>query len=66
MLVVSMNSVQKSQMRRKSMLGTVIFALGIMAVIASVATGSLWLVGAAVTVFVAGVVLLYQVGKSLS
>ena len=66
MLVVPMNSVQKRQTRRKSMLGTVIFALGIMAVIASVATGFVWLVGAAVIVFVAGVVLLYQVGKSLS
>ena len=48
------------------MLGTVIFELGMMAVIASVTTGSVWLVGAAVIVFVAGVVLLYQVGKSLS
>jgi len=61
-----MNSVQKRQTRRKSMLGTVLFALGIMAVIASVATGSVWLVGAAGIFLVAGVVLLCQVGRSLS
>lgn len=66
MLVMPMNSVQKRQTRRKSMLGTVIFALGIVAVIASVAAGSVWLAGAAVIVSAAGVVLLYQVGKSLS
>ena len=65
MLVVPMNSVQKRQTRRKSMLGTVLFALGIMAVIASVTTGSVWLVGAAAILLVPGVMLLYQVGKSL-
>jgi hypothetical protein len=47
------------------MLGTVIFALGIMTVVASVATGSVWLAGAAVILLVPGVMLLYQVGKSL-
>ena len=61
-----MNSDQKSQMRRKSMYGTALFALGIMAAIASVVTGSVWLVGAAVAFLLLGLVLLYQVGKSLS
>ena len=60
-----MNSVQTRQTRRKSMLGAVLFALGIVAVIASVATGSVWLVGAAVILLVPGLMLLYQVGKSL-
>ena len=61
-----MNSDQYSQIRRKSMSGTALFALGIMAAVASVATGSVWLVGAAVAFLVLGPVLLYQVGKSLS
>lgn len=61
-----MNSVQKSQTRRKSMYGTALFALGIMVAIASAVTGSVWLVGAAVAFLLLGVVLLYQVGKSLS
>lgn len=60
-----MDSSRKTQMRRKSMCGTAFFALGIMAAIALVVTGSLWLAGAAVVFLVAGVVLLYQVGKSL-
>ena len=66
MWVVPMNSDRKSQMRRRSMHGTVLFALGIMAAIAFVATGSVWLVGAAVVFLVPGVVMLYQVGQSLS
>ncbi len=61
-----MNSDQKSQMRRKSMCGTALFALGIMAAIAYLVTGSVWLVAAAVAFLLLGVVLLYQVGKSLS
>ena len=62
----AMNSVRESQMRRRSMLGTVLFALGIIATIAFVATGSVWLVGGAVVLLVPGVVMLYQVGRSLS
>ena len=65
MLVVPINSDQKSHIRRKSMYGTALFALGIMAAIASVATGSVWLVGAAAAFLVLGLVLLCQVGKSL-
>ena len=60
-----MNSDHKSQIRRKSMYGTALFALGIVAAIASVATGSVWLAGAAAAFLVLGLVLLYQVGKSL-
>ena len=61
-----MNSDQKSRMRLKSLCGTALFALGAMAAIASVVTGSVWLVGAAVAFLLLGLVLLYQVGKSLS
>jgi hypothetical protein len=61
-----MNSDQKSQMRRKSMYGTALFALGIVVAVASVLTGSVWLVGAAVASLLLALVLLYQVGKSLS
>jgi hypothetical protein len=60
------NSEQSSQIRRKSMYGTALFALGITALIASVVTGSVWLVGAAVAFLVLGLVLLQNVGKSLS
>jgi hypothetical protein len=47
------------------MQGTALFALGIIAAIASVATGSLWLVGAAVVLLVPSMAMLYQVGRSL-
>jgi hypothetical protein len=66
MSVVAMGSNQKAQIRRRSMQGTVLLALGVIAAIASVATGSLWLVGAAVVLLVPGVVMLRRVGKSLS
>ena len=61
-----MNSQRSSHIRRKSMYGTALFALGIAAAIASVVTGSVWLVGAALAFLVLALVLLYQVGKSLS
>jgi hypothetical protein len=61
-----MNSDRNRQMRRKSMYGTALFALGIIAAIASVVAGSVWLVGAAVAFLLLGLVLLYQVGRSLS
>ena len=66
MLVVATNSDRKSEMRRRSMQGTVLFAVGIIATIAAAATGSLWLVGAAVALLVPGAVMLYRVGRSLS
>ena len=65
-MVAIMNSDQKSRMRLRSMYGTVLFALGIMAAIAYVVTGSAWLIGAAGALLLLGLVLLYQVGKSLS
>jgi len=52
-------------MRRKSMQGTLLFALGILAAIASAVTGSIWVAAAAVVLLLTGVLLLYQVGKSL-
>jgi hypothetical protein len=47
------------------MYGTVLFALGIGALIASFVTGSVWLGAAGVMILVPGAVMLYQVGKSL-
>jgi general stress protein CsbA len=64
-LVVTVERDRKRKIRRKSMLGTVLFALGIIGAIAFAVTGSVWVVGAAVVFLVAGVLLLYQVGKSL-
>ncbi len=61
-----MNSDQASKMRRRSMLGTVLLVLGIIAAIAFAATSALWLIGVAVALVALAVVMLYQVGKSLS
>ncbi len=55
----------KAQIRRRSMQGTLLFAFGILAAIAFAVTGSIWLIVVSVVFLVAGVVLLYQVGKSL-
>ena len=65
MLVVATDSDRKSETRRRSMQGTVLFAVGIIATIAAAATGSVWLVGAAVVLLVPGAVMLYRVGRSL-
>ena len=62
MLIVPTRS---NPMRRKSMQGTLLFALGIIGAIVSAVTGSIWLAVAAVVLLAAGVLLLYQVGKSL-
>ncbi len=61
-----MNSAGKNQLRRRSMLGTALFALGIVATVAFAMTRSVWLAGAALVFLGRGVMLLYQVGKSLS
>jgi hypothetical protein len=61
-----MSSDGKSETRSKSMLGTALFVLGIIGAIAFAVTGSVWVAGAAVVLLVAGVLMLYQVGKSLS
>jgi hypothetical protein len=56
----------KAQIRRRSMQGTVFFVLGILALIASLVTRSVWLGGVAAALVVLGAAMLYQVGKSLS
>ena len=48
------------------MLGTALFAIGIIVAVLSVIASSVWMAGAAVALLVPGVLMLYQVGKSLS
>ena len=60
-----MMSDRKTQLRWKSMLGVVLFAAGIIGAIAFAVTGSFLVIGVAVVFLVSGIVLLYQVGKSL-
>jgi hypothetical protein len=64
-LVVPMDREQKRQIRRKSMFGTALFALGITGAIAFAVTGSVWVIGAAGVLLVAGVVMLCEVSASL-
>ena len=61
-----MNDDRKREARGKSMLGTVLFALGILGALLFVITGSVWMGAAAVALLVPGIVMLYQVGKTLS
>ena len=56
---------RSNQMRRKSMQGTLLFALGILGAIVFAVTGSIWVVAGAAVLLLTGVLLLYQVGKSL-
>jgi hypothetical protein len=56
---------RKRKMRVKSMQGTVLFALGVIGALLSVIVGSVGLGIAALAVLVPGVIMLYQVGKSL-
>jgi hypothetical protein len=56
----------RKQVRRNSMLGTALLALGIIAALVFAVMGSVWPVAAALVVCAAGVVLLYHVGKALS
>ena len=56
---------RSNQIRRKSMQGTLLFALGIIGAIVFAVTGSIWAAGAAAVLLVTAVLLLYQVGKSL-
>jgi hypothetical protein len=48
------------------MLGTALFGLGIIIVVLSVIASSVWMAVAAAALLVPGVLMLYQVGKSLS
>jgi hypothetical protein len=56
----------RKETRRKSMLGTALFALGIVAGLFAVITGSVLMVAAAVVFLVPGILMLYQVGQSIS
>jgi hypothetical protein len=60
-----MNGDRKKELRTKSMLGTLFFTLGIVGAVLFVITGSVWTGVAAVALLASGVILLYQVGKSL-
>jgi membrane-bound ClpP family serine protease len=53
---------RKKQMRGKSMLGTILFALGIVLLVSSVLTGSIWIAVAGIACLLPGVVMLSQVG----
>ena len=60
-----MKSDSGKRLRRKSMLGTALLALGAIAVVAYLVMGGIWLGCAALVLFVVAVVTLYQVGRSL-
>jgi hypothetical protein len=59
------SAVRSTQMRRKSMVGTALLAFGIIAAVAFLVTGSLWILAAAAMACVVAVVLLCQVGRLL-
>jgi len=59
-----MKSYQASQMRRRSMVGTALLALAVIAAVAFAMTSTFWLIGAAVIFLVPGVMMFYQVGIS--
>ncbi len=60
-----MSAYTKNENRRKSMVGTALFAIGIVAVVASVITRSTVVVIAAAVLLVPAAVMLYEVGRSL-
>ena len=60
-----MNNDQRREARRKSMQGTVLFGLGIIAAIAAAITGTIWLAGLAVALLAPAIIVLYKVGRSL-
>jgi hypothetical protein len=61
-----MNRDRRKEIRRKSMQGTLLFALGIIAAVLSLIVGSAWIAAAATAFLIPAVIILYQVGKSLS
>ena len=61
-----MTSDQRREIRRKSMYGTLLFLLAILAAITAAVLGSTWLGVGAVILLVPGVVILYRVGRSIS
>ncbi len=56
----------RKKLRRKSMVGTLLFALAIVAAVLAVLMRSDWIAGAAVVLLVPGAAMLYRVGRSLS
>ena len=48
------------------MQGTVLLALGIIAVVLSLIVGSAWIAGVAAAFLIPAVIILYRVGRSLS
>jgi len=61
-----MTSDERREIRRKSMYGTLLFLLAILAAITAAVLGSTWLGVVAVIVLVPGVVILYRVGRSIT
>jgi len=61
-----MTSDQRREIRRKSMYGTLLFLLAILAAITAAVLGSTWLGVVAVILLVPGVVILYRVGRSIT
>src|SRR5437879_1219079 len=57
---VNLMNRDRKETRRKSMLGTALFALGIVAGLSAVITGSIWMMAAAVAFLVPGILMLYQ------
>ncbi len=47
------------------MLGTILFGVGVIAIVVYVFLGSAWIAGAAAALLVPAIIMLYQVGKSL-
>ncbi len=60
-----MSAYPKKDARGKSMVGTVLFAIGIIGIVASLITRSTGIAAAAAALLVPAAVMLYQVGRSL-
>jgi hypothetical protein len=56
---------RNNEVRRKSMLGTVLFVFGSIGVVIFLITRSNWVAVAAVACLLPGAIMLYQVGRSL-
>jgi apolipoprotein N-acyltransferase len=59
------STTESQRIRRKSMQGTALFVLGILAALAFAVTGAIWLLVVAVVLLLPAIVMLYQVGRSL-
>ncbi len=56
---------ERQNIRRRSMQGTLLFAVGILAAIAFAVTGAIWLLAVAAVLLLPAIVMLYRVGRSL-